>query len=217
MAVINDFSTYGAKLIDYAVAGVDIKNNYMMPPAGFFPARYAGEVGMRTISITLEFKGTASERELNASALTKELVSGADVLLPDGFYYYAVYKQDIASKRKGLIYSQKQYQFFGVRHGALETVTLSSSGSITVKGNKQTPCRVTVANISGTVTVFGTTITGLTGTVVLDGIACKVTQGNVNVFGSTNLTEFPKLNAGANSITVPSGCTLTIEYYPLYW
>lgn len=209
---------YGCKIVDYSVGGVNIMDGYFMPPAGFFPVRYDGKVGMRQINLTLEFKGTPEQCEEYVSDFLADLISeGIDFLFPDGFWYRVVYNQDNATARKGRVYAQHAFRLLGVRHGALITETLTATENIIVQGNRVTPCRLTVSGISGTVTVFGITISGLTGSVVIDGINGTVTQGNVNVFGNTDLTDFPKLKPGTNSIVVPSGCTVNIEYYPLYW
>lgn len=208
---------YGCKVVDYSVGGVNMTDNYFMPPAGFFPVRYAGKVGMRQINLTLEFKGTPEECEEYVSDFLADCNEGIDLFLPDGLWYRCIYNQDNASARKGKVYAQHTFRLLGVRHDALVTQTLTATRNIIVRGNRVTPCRLTVSGISGTVAVFGITISGLTGSVVIDGINGKVTQGNVNVFGNTDLTDFPKLKPGTNNIVVPSGCTVKIEYYPLYW
>lgn len=214
---ITNWSTYGAKMLDFSVGEISVSNNYFFAPKGFFPVRYAGSHGMRDVSITLEFTGTWATCTQNASNLVKDLSAGSDILLPDGFWYYCVLLPGKAPKRKGFSYESQVFTLKGVRHAALVTSTLSSDGTVSNTGNRETPVRLTISNVTEDIEVMGVTISDFTGTIVIDGINGTVTAGGNNAFMYTDFTEFPKLQPGSNSITVPSGVSLTIEFYPLWW
>ena len=212
-----DLSLYGAKMLDFSVSGISYTDNYSMQPNGFFPVRYQGQASLRDLTLTLDFVGTTwAECETLASDFMAELASGADIGLPDGYLYFCVIQKNAAPKRPSKYITTHTINLKAVRHGALETATTTTTETLLNAGNRPAPARVTVSGITGTVTVFGVTITGLTGTVILDGLSKTVTQNGQNVFGNTNLVKFPLLDVGYNEITVPSGCTVKVEYYPLY-
>ena len=81
------------------------------------------------------------------------------------------------------------------------------------------PVKYTITMGSGTsFTINGITVSGITGsTVVIDGIAGKITEDGVNCFDKTDITEFPTLKAGNNAVTIAGNGSVTIEYYPIYF
>ena len=147
-------------------------------------------------------------------------MQGCELLLPDGFYYSCVFGAVDRSAHKSAWITQINLKLFGVRHGAKVTTSAITSGTISASGNRATPAKMTIGNITDdcSVTINGEEITieGLTGTVVIDGIECKVTSNNTNVFAATNLSKFPELRAGNNTISTTGGVNVVIEYYPLY-
>lgn len=209
-------STYGAKMLDYSVGGVSYKNGYAFTPRAFFPIATTPQIGVREITIELDFDEDWQNNEAKISDFAALLAKGAELLLPDGFLYTVIYTANDAPTRPAPWITTVSFELDGVRHGALEQVTLTAPGTITVKGNRTAPARLTVSDISGTVTVAGITIEGLTGEVVIDGIARTVTQNGENVFGNTDLTEFPTVTPGAFDVDFSDGLTVLVEYYPLY-
>lgn len=109
----------------------------------------------------------------------------------------------------------------------VETINLTTTKTITVSGNKDTPC---VVEITPTVTVADITITGLTDIpftinnltvnkkIIINGEEGKITEDNNNKFGSiNNMWEFPRLKPGNNTISVTrNNVNMTIKYKPRY-
>lgn len=214
-------SAFGGRLLDFSVTGSSYKNGYTMPPRGFFPVRYIGDIGLRDVTLTVDFIGSEwSDAETAASDFIAELVRGADILLPDGFLYYSAFDSDAAFKTPARNIVTHTVKLKAVRHGPLVSDQFSAPATITVtaSGNRETPARLYAEGVSGACAVKGISITDLTGEIVIDGIEGKVTRNGQNVFANTNLTTFPRLNPGANTITASGSLTgLTVEYYPLYF
>ena len=217
-----DISTFGAKLIDYTVGGIPYTDNFVKPPKHAFPIGFAGTDGLREITLSMDFVSTsAAAAEANVSNFVAECMSGCELLLPDGFYYTCVFGSAEASKHVAPWINQIAVKMKGVRHGEKVTSsTISAAGTLVVSGNRPTPAKVTVSGVTdgASITINGTEIefTDITGIVIIDGINCTVTSSGINVFANTNLTAFPVLNAGNNSIDMTSGVSVTFEYYPLY-
>lgn len=217
-----DISAYGAKLINYSVSGIPYSAHFVKAPQMAFPITFKGSAGLREIGLQLDFIATdAATAETNISSFVAACMAGCDLLLPDGYYYNCVFGAEEASKHVAPYISQLNIKLFGVRHGALVTSSaMTAETTLAVTGNRQTPARVTISNISAdcSVTINGTEIdiSDTTGTVIIDGINCTVTNSGVNVFGKTNLTKFPVLNAGNNVIDMTNGLSVIIEYYPLF-
>ena len=87
-----DISTYGAKLIDYAVNGIPYTNHYVKPPKHAFPIGFAGSADVREVSLTLDFvAASAAAAEANISSFVAACMAGCELLLPDGYYYTCVF------------------------------------------------------------------------------------------------------------------------------
>lgn len=216
---VNDIALgqYHADLLEYSVSGINYQNNYVTPLNGFFPISFQGTYGERTLTMKMDFSGaTQAEAEGYSSTFVASVMGGAEILLPDGYYYKCALKKADASTHPAPWVSQLALTFACVRHGALVTVNMSQSGTLAAQGNRATPCKLTISNISGDCTVMGINITGITGTLIIDGITCTVTAGGENAFLNTDLTKFPTLEAGNNAIDMTAGVSVKIEYYPLY-
>jgi len=44
-----------------------------------------------------------------------------------------------------------------------------------------------------------------------------VTEGGVNKFNDTDMTEFPTLETGTQTIDISGASSVKIEYYPIYY
>ena len=209
--------SFKAKLLDYQVGDIAYSNGYILPPSSVWPVSLSPQKGLRPITISLDFSGESRyEIELAISNMKAILHQGADILLPDGFYYYSVYESCSAAKEVAPWIVNVQFSLSGVRHGAMKTEKLSKSGNIFVDGNSDTPAIFKVSAASGTATVNDITITKMKNQVVIDGIKKTVTENGVNKFSDTTITAFPLLKSGNNSITISSGADLEISYYPIF-
>lgn len=212
--------TYKAELLEYEVGACDFGNGYMLPPSSMFPVKLTPTVGLRPITLQIDFEGgSMHEIEMNISKLTAVLHGGADILLPDGFCYYTVFDKVSTPKEKAPWILQAKFSLSGFRHGAMVTEKFVNGGSLFVDGNYKTPAIFKVTSQSETVAVNGITIQNMNSyPVIIDGMKKTVTRNGLNVFSDTNLTEFPTLTAGVNNFTVVASAytELEVSYYPIY-
>lgn len=219
--MINDrlIETWGAKMFEPEIGACEYKNGYVSVPGKIFPVRLTGRNGLRSIKLTFDFFGNSpNETALHISDMTDELQKGADILLPDGFYYWCVYDSAGEQKRKAPWIEQVKFTLHGVRHGKLEEITLEESGKINALGNIETPMIVTLTPETGedTMTFQGITISS-SRPVTIDGFYTTVKNDlGYNVFGDTDMTEWPKLKPGENVITMTGVASAEISYYPIW-
>ena len=211
--------TWGAEMFEPEIGACEFRNGYVSVPGKIFPVKLAGKIGLRPIKLTFDFTGESPNETAQAiSDMTDELQKGADILLPDGFYYWCVFDGAGEQKRKAPWIEQVKFQLHGVRHEKLEEVTLTGNGKIRARGNIETPMIVTLTPTSGatSMTFQGITISS-SRPVTIDGFYTTVKNdiGN-NVFGSTNMTEWPKLQPGENTITMTNVASAAVSYYPIW-
>lgn len=209
---------YGAKLLDYSIGAVAYSDGYITPVAKPFPVKLTPKIGLREVTLTLDFDGDdAREIARSISSFTAAIMENADIELPDGFHYWCVYDSATAQNRVAPWIDQVTFRLHGLRHEELMTQQFSSSGKLAVSGNMKTPAIVKLTPQSG---VSSMSFNGITvnssSVVIIDGVYTTVldASGN-NVFGNTDMTEWPKFSPGDNTITI-SGCTAEISYYPIY-
>lgn len=211
-------SEWGAELLSYEVGPCSYANGYMKAPGKIFPVKLKSSVGLRPITLVFDFMAdTPAETALAISRMTDELMGGSEIMLPDGFLYWCEFDGATAPARMAPWIEQVKFQLHGVRHSPLVTTTLTESGTINANGNLESPMIVelTPSGSSG-MTFNGITIDSEL-PVTIDGVYTTVKNnlGN-NVFGSTVMTEWPKLSPGNNAITMTGVAEAVISYYPLW-
>ena len=213
----NTESAYGAALLGFEVGACGITDNYVVPPHSMRPVPLKGRYSTRKIQLSFEFNG-ASENTVvqNISALTAVFLAGTEMSLADGFMYYCVLDAQGTPKRVTEAIYTVMYDLVGVRHGSNTTHTLTQSGTVNIKGNCEAPAVFTVSGASGSYRVNGITLSGVSGTVVIDGINKTVKQNGANFFTNCALTKFPFVTPGEMAITISGTGTLKIEYQPIY-
>lgn len=214
----SSLSIYKAKVLDYSIRAVSYSDGYVKPVAKPFPVKLTPKIGLREITLTLDFEGNDAREITKAiSSFTAALMANADLELPDGFHYWCGYDSASMQERVAPWIEQVTFHLHGLRHEELVTEQFASSGKLSVAGNMKTPAivKLTPQSESGAMTFNGITVECET-TVTIDGVYTTVldASGN-NVFGNTNMTEWPKLTPGDNTITI-SGCTAEVSYYPIY-
>ena len=212
------FDSYNAKLLSFQIGFSSNSGTYHSTKSRLFPVKLNAKMSLRSITLKVDFEGsTVRDIETNISNFMSALYDGADILLPDGFLYMCSFDKATAPKEKAPWILQVTFALSGIRHDPLEqTDPMTSTTVIQVKGNYETPAIITAECYETPVTIAGITISDITGTIVIDGIKCKVTQNGVNKFANTNLTEFPKLKAGNNSIAISGNASVVISYYPIF-
>ena len=216
---VNDrlFSEWGAIMLSYEVGQCEYKHGYLKAQGKPFPVKLKPSIGLRPITFTLDFSGLSPmETARQISDLTDVLMNTTEIMLPDGFYYWCEYDGTSTPERKAPWIEQAEFHLHGVRHEALETVTLSASGTVDVGGNMETPMIVKLTPSGSGMTFQGITITG-SNVVIIDGVhtTVKKTNGD-NVFGNTDMTKWPTLLPGKNTITMSGVSSAEISFYPIW-
>ena len=209
---------YRAKLLDYSIGAGEYSDGYITPVAKPFPVKLTPKIGMREVTLTLDFEGEdAREIARSISSFTAAIMANADIELPDGFHYWCVYDSATPQARVAPWIDQVTFYLHGLRHEEIVTQHFAASGKMAVEGNMKTPAivKLTPASGSSPMSFNGITVNS-SSVVIIDGVYTTVMDANGNhVFGSTDMTEWPKLAPGDNTITI-SGCSVDISYYPIY-
>lgn len=216
---INDalFSTYGAKMLSYKVGACDFTSGYLLPPSSMIPVKLSQTAGLRSITLTFDFEGdTPKEIALNISKVTALMLDMPDILLPDGFWYRCVYDKQSTPDEKAPWIRKVQYTLSGYRHDAKVTMTLTQSGSVTVGGNYKTPALLRITSTENVAKVMGITVNDAVGVITIDGLKKTVTKDGLNKFADTNLTSFPMLQPGLNTVEIDGASEVEISFYPIY-
>lgn len=210
---------FEAHLLNYTVGACEYSNGYFVPTNSMFPVKLKGNKGIRPITLELDFEGDSLKNiTTNISNFTAMLQKGAEIILPDGFHYTCSYDSTTEPEEKAPWIMQVKFSLSGCRHRAMETATLTESGTISVDGNNETPAIIKIIPNENTqeVTVNGITVSNITDTVIIDGINKTVMENGVNVYANTNLTKFPVLQNGYNSIEISGNAIVEISYYPIF-
>lgn len=215
----NALRIYGAYMLGYTVGPCAYSDGYSKPPDRVFPVRLTPSIGLRPISLTLDFEGS-SDREIanNISAMTKDLMDNAEIFLPDGYWYKCAFDSATAPEVKAPWIQQVTFSLHAVRHGQLETIMLSQSGSIYVGGNTGAPAIVTLYPIPGvSVMSYNDYTINRSDTVIIDGINGTVTNAQgLNVYGDTDIMRWPMLNPGKQDVEISGISKVEISYFPIY-
>ena len=214
-------STFGANLLSYAIGDTDHTDTYMLPSARIIPVRIKSKIGLRSVSVLLEFQG-ADLHEVTSmiSAFTAEVRRTAYLVLPDGFHYWCVFEKASAPEIICPTIAQVEVEFSGFRHDPIKGYFISQTTSVYLPGNCETPLRLTVTPLTADVhefTVCGVTVKNVTEPVIIDGIKTTITSGGKNKFkDAANLTEWPSISPGSTTITMTPGVKVHVEFYPIY-
>ena len=216
----NLLSTFGAKLVEYEVGPCSYSDSYLLPPKSIIPVRLNGNVGLRKVTIVLDFFG-ASEGviALAISNLTAELIKKSELYLPDGFYYNCVYIKASTPEYKASWIKRVKFEFNGYRHGARVDVPIFNGTVVNVLGNFETPVKYDIQESSAvdhSVSINGITVKNVTKRLIIDGMTATVTMDGINKFGDTDIVEFPKLKPGENKIYLNGSPSAMLTYYPIY-
>lgn len=212
--------SYKCDLLEYTVGASDFSKGYMLPSARIIPAKISSHIGLRAITLLLDFVGESDhDITMAISRMTADLRKEAHLLLPDGFYYWCEFGKCSAPKRKAPWIQQVKFTLYGFCHGPMQYETVAQSQTVVAAGNYETPAILHIIPDDGVdeVTVCGVTIRNLSGAVTIDGVKTTIKDdAGLNKFRDADMTEWPKLQPGENEITVSDGVVVEIGYYPIY-
>ena len=208
---------WGAEMLSYEVGPCDYRNGYAKVPGKIYPVKLKPTLGLRPIAFTLDFSANSpAESAQNISDLTDLLQNSPEIMLPDGFLYWCEFDSCSTPVRKAPWIEQVAFKLYGVRHGPMETATLTAPGIVDVRGNIETPMIAVLTPTGDEMTFQGITIS-CDEAVTIDGIhtTVKDSHGN-NIFGSTDMTKWPSLVPGENEISMTGVSEAVISFYPLW-
>lgn len=211
---------FNAHLLEYEIGECSYENGYLSPLNSLFPIKTKEKIGLRSVDLKIDFEGE-SKREIliNISKLTSILQQNADLLLPDGFFYYSVYESSSSPKEQAPWIMQADFTLSAFRHDAMVTEVINGGEKkkIFVDGNCSTPviykihpnepCDFSINNIS---------VKRAKSTVIINGLKKTIKENSVNKFPDAEITEFPVFKTGYNEIEVVGNVTVEASYYPIY-
>lgn len=181
--------------------------------------------GMRTISLTLGYKGiTKRDLALKKAKLDAMLGAGKiELYLPDGFFYTSyltgVGEEAVQGVEGNKVIALCTYTLQGIRHDELEELTVTTGDTFLCASLiPTTDCRLTctASQAYASLTIGSVTVTSVTqgDVITVDGINKRILQNGAPCAGNMSFINFPQLVPGENTISCPE--TLTVEYYPTY-
>lgn len=220
-----DIADYGVLVESFKVGGIAVKcETFQGENRTNFTVLSVNRY-MRDISVSL-FYTAQSRRELSIikSTIDAMMMGGKiELFLPDQFFYSAYLvsagDEQILGLEDDKVIALCAYKFQGIRHDALETVTVASGSTMQCKSTvPRTDCKLTctATQYRSSLQVGPVTITGVNygDTIVVDGILGRILQNGAPCAGNMSFLHFPALVPGENTITCPE--RLTVQYYPTY-
>lgn len=213
--------TYNANILDFAEGGYSISNNYVQPPGGLqFVKLTPPGLPLKKLKITLDIAGSSYfDLETKVSSLTALFYSSRLSLsdFGDGMTWDCILTATSEIKEVAPWIYQISFTFAGYKKGEIITVTPSVfPATITVSGNYETDPVITLTDCSAEIKIFGITISNITGTVIIDSVNKRITDNGSNKLLDCDLTSFPKLQPGQNTISLTGTATVAIAYSPIY-
>lgn len=216
-----DVSMYGVLVESFSVGGTAISNEVYQGRNRTAFNVIASTFGRRSISVSLFFCGkTRRDLTMTKSKVDSLFFGPLELFLPDGFYYTSVLssagEMAILGPQGDQVMALCKYDFDGIRHDPLETVTGNVVRCLSTM--PYTDCRLTctASEAYDSITIATVTITGVAegDVLVVDGINGRILQNGAPCAGNMSFTHFPTLIPGVNTLACPE--TLTVEYYPTY-
>lgn len=226
-----DISNFNSKQLKVDIQTSSLTNNSEWIKGTKNPIFLDNDVGFKTIKLELKFTGANRDEVLNNISNLMSKLTGEVILKLDG--YSKNYKCILSGNGEttktvsGRVY-RKTLTFNGYEFGdeVTETMNRVISKTVNVSGNSNTPA---IVEITPALSIAELIITGVSDEcikiknlevgkkIIIDGEEGTVTVNGINKFSDTELWEFPRLKAGANTITVDKSSTdITIKYKPRF-
>ena len=219
-----DISAYNATLMGYDVESTDTKNSYYVFKNSPYFIFFESNKQLKKLTVRLWISGSTQElTDINISNIVKLCQEQCIIKFEtsDTLSYDCVF---ISNKIKKINLYNKELtvEFNCFVHKDIVSKTLTDLDKVVNNvGTCKVPCIIEVANNTASaindVVVAGITIDSIEAnkTIIIDGVEKTVTVDNVNKLLDTDLTTFPLLEIGENTIDFTGG-TVTVKYYPTY-
>lgn len=226
-----DIENFNAKQLTVDIQTSSLTNSSEWIERTLNPIFLENYIGFKTIKIELKFKGLNGDEALTSISNLMSKLTGIVVLKLDGYsknYRCVLNGNGETSKTVSEKFYKKTLTFIGYAFSdeIIETMNRIVSKTINVSGNIKTPA---IIEITPAIEIGSLEITGCSDdsivinnlevgkTVIVNGEDGTVTVDGVNKFSDTELWEFPRLKAGANTITVDKSSTdINIKYEPRF-
>lgn len=223
-----DIKIFNAKQLTVDIQTSTFENSSEWIKGALSPFFDKNTIGFKTIKVELYFEGESRDEILNNISNLLSKLKGIVILKLDGYaknYECILNGNETTKTVSGRAY-KKTLTFIGYEFGneIIETMNLTTSKTITVQGNTETPAIVEITPTSDLIDItlngFGEdsiTIKNLTANkkVILDGESSLVTVDGANKYLDTDFWEFPTLQPGTNTITCSrSTANITTKYKP---
>lgn len=215
----------GKTLLDYTIGPTPLTNDVFQGINRSNWVLLKQRFGLRLITLTILFDGPdLRSAKLARSKFNSKIFGKNDIYIPDDGFFYSVYCENIGDEifvgegdKNAQIKSE--YQFTGIRHDALRTVSVPHGGKMNCLSTMPfTDCRLTatVGTSGSNYQLGGVKIASVAAgdVIVFDGINCAITKNGANAAASATWMEFPTLIPGENAFTCAD--TVKVEYYPTY-
>lgn len=235
-----DIYTVGALVKDFKIGATVVENTAYQGVNSTNFNVLSTVRGMRPITVTLFYKDTTKRGlALKKTKIDNALGNGkVELYMPDGFYYTSYLtgagEESVMGVEGQDVIGLCTYTLEGIRHDALETLTVMSGQHFECKSMiPLTDVRITVTStpagasgdfvISDEAGIGSVTLTdvGASNTLVIDGINKRILKNGAPYTGAMSFIRFPKLVPGDNGILLYYGGfyqsrPITVEYYPTY-
>ena len=215
----------GSSLLDYSIGETEITNEVFQGMNRSTWELLKSIYGLRKVTITIIFKGESlHEAKMQRSRFNAQISGKSEIFIPDDGFFYSVYCESMGAEelvgigdRSAKIKSK--YEFKGIRHGELETVTIAGGGKVYCNATMpRTDCKMTakVGANAATYTLGSAVFSSVSkdDVLVFDGINKQITKNGTNYAANVAWVHFPYLIPGENTITCADA--VTVEYYPAY-
>lgn len=181
---------------------------------------YDSDIPLKNLEMAFYVEGAnAAGCEENVSKFIAHAKSTVIGHPASGFEYPAILLSYTDEDTKVDFYHKVTMKFGAIKRKPKVTTTLTSSGTITNTGTAKTGLKLsfTASSSHSDLHFAGAVFDAVAGhTYVIDGIDGAFTDNGDNCLGDVVMYQWPELDVGSNSITIPTGETVTAEYYPVF-
>ena len=217
---VDAYTAYGADLISFSPGAREVTAGYS-DAVPLMPAYHYTRLSALPLEVQVYVWGpTWDTAQANLAALI-EACKDCVLRTAATDYEYAAILTEYSAEETGVEwYYHATLSFITQRRKDMVRVALQDSGQVVNGGTTPSGCILTITppNDEETFEVMGVTIKDLHAgqPFVVDGIGYTVTENSLNRFADTDMTAFPQIKPGRNTITMSKPMPVTVEFYPTY-
>lgn len=215
---INIKEKFNGDVVSFSPASMQIENNIVLMDSSYNVVLGEQQLKPQERTLVIDFY-----KEDDMSDFTSEISSSFILDIEDGYIYQCFTKETPNINQEGVQAYTYSLNVYVLKRKPLQTISFKGNKTIANIGNCVSEA---IFKLSSTSAIAEFTINGITcelkanDPLVIDGIDKKVyyeSSPDVSAFDSANIVVFPKLQKGANDITVSDTTVdVTISYYPTF-